>query len=145
LTLALIDLDHFKTVNDRFGHAGGDFVLKGFARRSRESLRSTDIFGRWGGEEFLVVMPGTTLDIALLTLERVRALALEIQLPGSVGLRVSLSAGLATNEEDVKSLDDIIARADAALYRAKNDGRDLVRIADESYRTASTGVRRAMR
>ena len=120
-------------------------MLKEFARLGRESLRASDIFGRWGGEEFLLVMPGATLDLALVSLERLRTLALGIELPATgAGMRVSLSAGLATNEEDVKSLDEIIARADAALYQAKNEGRDLVRIAEESYRTASTGVRRAM-
>ena len=146
LTVAVIDLDHFKAINDRCGHAAGDHVLKEFAKLGRECLRTSDIFGRWGGEEFLLVMPQTTLDLALVSLERLRTLALEIALPATgAGLRVSLSAGLATNEEDVKSLDDIVARADAALYKAKDEGRDLVRIADESYLAASTGVRRAMR
>ena len=146
LTVAVIDLDHFKTINDRCGHAAGDHVLKEFARLARESLRASDIFGRWGGEEFLLVMPRTTLDLALVSLERLRTLAAGILLPASgAGMRVSLSAGLATNEGNVGSLDDIVARADAALYKAKHDGRDLVRIADEGDRLASTGARRTMR
>ncbi len=146
LTAAIIDLDHFKSINDRCGHAGGDKVLKDFARVCRGSIRNSDILGRWGGEEFLLVMPGTTLDVALVILERVRSRALGIALPATgAGLRVALSAGLATNEADVQSLDDLIARADAALYQAKEDGRNLVRVADESFATASTGVRRAMR
>jgi len=145
LTFALLDLDRFKTINDRCGHAAGDHVLKEFAKIGRNCVRATDIFGRWGGEEFLLVMPDTTLDTALVVLERLRAEALAIVLPASgVGLRVTLSAGLATTEENVSSLDDIVARADTALYRAKNQGRDLVRIAEESYQTASTGVRRAV-
>jgi diguanylate cyclase (GGDEF)-like protein len=145
VTVAVIDLDHFKVINDRCGHATGDTVLQQFAKLTREALRSSDICGRWGGEEFLLVMPDTTLDLALAILERLRAAALAIELPASsAGLKVSLSAGLATNEEDVSSLDQIVARADAALYQAKHQGRDLVRIADESYRTASTGVRRAI-
>jgi diguanylate cyclase (GGDEF)-like protein len=145
LTIAVIDLDHFKIINDRCGHAGGDIVLKEFARIGRECVRSSDLFGRWGGEEFLLVMPDTTLDIALVVLERLRSRAMDIELPASsAGMRVTLSAGLATTEENVRSLDDIVARADSALYKAKNQGRDLVRIADESYRTASTGVRRAV-
>jgi diguanylate cyclase (GGDEF)-like protein len=146
LTIAVIDLDHFKTINDHCGHAVGDHVLKEFARLGRESLRASDVFGRWGGEEFLVVLPDTTLDTALASLERLRILALDIQLPASGdGLRVSLSAGLATNEPDMKTLDEVIAQADAALYEAKDHGRDLVRIANESYQMASTGVRRALR
>ncbi len=146
LTLAVIDLDHFKTINDLCGHATGDYVLKEFARLSRDALRATDIFGRWGGEEFLLVMPETPLELALASLERLRTLALGIRLPGAgAGLRVSLSAGLATADQSVQSLDDLIARGDSALYKAKSQGRDLVRLSDEAYLTASTGVRRALR
>jgi len=145
LTAALIDLDHFKLINDRCGHAGGDQVLREFARLAREDLRETDTFGRWGGEEFLLVMPNTTLDVALAVVERLRAKALTIALPcAKADLRVSLSAGLATNEADAKTLDGLVARADAALYRAKNEGRNLVRIDEESFDSASTGVRRSL-
>jgi len=146
LTIGLIDLDYFKAINDRCGHAVGDYVLQEFARIGRESLRASDVFGRWGGEEFLVVLPDTTLDTALATLDRLRTAALAIELPASGGdLRVSLSAGLATNDVGAKTLDQVIADADTALYDAKQQGRDLVRIADESYRMASTGVRHALR
>ena len=146
LTLAVIDMDHFKIINDRCGHATGDFVLKEFARAGREVLRASDILGRWGGEEFLLVMPDTPLDLALSSLERLRTLVFGIPLP-AVGseLRVSISAGLATNEAGAKSLDELIARADAALYIAKNEGRDLVRVADENYLTSSTGTRLKLR
>jgi diguanylate cyclase (GGDEF)-like protein len=145
LTLALIDLDHFKIINDQCGHAGGDQVLRDFAGLSRETLRATDTFGRWGGEEFLLVMPDTTLDVALGVVERLRARALTIRLPSSdTLLRVSLSAGLATKETDVRSLDALVARADTALYRAKEEGRNLVRIDAVSFETASSGVRRAV-
>ena len=145
LTIAIIDLDHFKAINDRYGHAAGDHVLREFARTSSESLRDSDILGRWGGEEFLLVMTETTLEAALVSLERLRAQAIKIQLPSTDSdLHVTLSAGLAMNEHGVKSLDDIVARADAALYEAKNQGRDLVRIAHESYRTSATGTRRAL-
>ncbi len=146
LTVAVVDLDHFKSINDRFGHAGGDRVLQEFARVCRESIRAEDILGRWGGEEFLIVMPGASLDVALIALERVRALALHIELPSmSAGLRVCLSAGLASLEPNLKTLDELIARGDAALYRAKHEGRDLVRIADESLLEMSSGARRALR
>jgi diguanylate cyclase (GGDEF)-like protein len=146
LTLAVIDMDHFKVINDRCGHATGDLVLKEFARAGREALRDSDILGRWGGEEFLLVMPDTPLDLALSSLERLRTLVFGIALP-AVGseLRVSISAGLATNEAGARSLDELIARADAALYIAKNEGRDLVRVADENYLTSSSGTRRALR
>ena len=148
LTVAIMDLDHFKTINDRCGHAAGDHVLREFARVGRGSLRATDILGRWGGEEFLLILPDTTLDAALASVERLRALALAIQVPQSTAadpVRVTFSAGLATTAEGARSLDEIIARADAALYQAKNEGRDLVRIDRESYQIASTGVRRALK
>jgi diguanylate cyclase (GGDEF)-like protein len=148
LTVAIIDLDHFKSINDRCGHAAGDYVLREFARVSRGSLRTDDILGRWGGEEFLLILPDTTLDAALASVERLRALALSIQVSSSTAgepVRVTFSAGLATTAEGARSLDTIIARADAALYEAKNEGRDLVRIDQESYQTASTAVRRALR
>ncbi len=147
LTVAVIDLDHFKTINDRLGHAAGDHVLREFARVSRGSLRLGDTLGRWGGEEFLLILPDTTLDAALASVERLRVLALAIQVPCAdreMQVRVTFSAGLATTADGARSLDEIIARADAALYEAKNEGRDLVRIDRESYRTASTGVRRAL-
>ena len=145
LTLALIDLDHFKVINDRCGHAGGDQVLKEFARLSREVLRETDIVGRWGGEEFLLVMPGAALDTAMAVVERLRMIARTISAPGSgEPISVSLSAGLATNEANRHSLDALVARADVALYRAKHDGRNLVRIDVSSMDAASSGIRRAL-
>jgi diguanylate cyclase (GGDEF)-like protein len=146
MTVAVVDLDHFKSINDRCGHAAGDNVLRAFASVCRESIRSTDIIGRWGGEEFLIVMPGATLDVALIALERLRGLALRIKLPpAGVGLQVGMSAGLASLESNVKTLDELIARADAALYKAKHEGRDLVRIAVEDFDKASSGVLRALR
>jgi diguanylate cyclase (GGDEF)-like protein len=145
LVIAIIDMDHFKIINDRCGHATGDFVLKEFARVGREALRDSDTLGRWGGEEFLLVMPGATLEIAQASLERMRTLVFGIHLPTSgAGLRVSLSAGLAVSLRHGRSLDEMIARADSALYTAKNEGRDLVRVADESY-LSTTGIRRALR
>jgi diguanylate cyclase (GGDEF)-like protein len=146
VTIALIDMDHFKAINDRWGHATGDHVLKEFALIGREALRESDTLGRWGGEEFLLVMPETPLEFALSSLERLRALVFAIRLPSSgSGLRVSLSAGLATSDADTRSLDELIARADAALYVAKNEGRDLVRVARDDYMITSTGSRRALR
>jgi diguanylate cyclase (GGDEF)-like protein len=145
LTIAIIDMDHFKFINDRCGHATGDYVLREFARLGREAIRPEDTLGRWGGEEFLLIMPDATLDVALATLERLRTLVFGINLPPSgAGLRVSMSAGLANRDKQVRSLDELIARADAALYVAKNDGRDLVRVADEKFLTTG-GIRRVTR
>jgi diguanylate cyclase (GGDEF)-like protein len=143
LTLALIDLDHFKAINDEHGHAGGDQVLRDFARLSRDVLRDTDTFGRWGGEEFLLLMPDTSLDLALAVVERLRACARDIKLPaGGKELKVSLSAGLACTGPAPNSLDGLVALADAALYRAKDEGRNRVQIDAASVENASSGVRR---
>jgi len=146
LTVAVIDLDHFKSINDRCGHPAGDKVLQQFAQACRQAVRDYDIFGRWGGEEFLLVMPGAPLDIALIALERLRSLAAAIELPPTgAGLRVALSAGLASFDAEITTLDELIARADAALYKAKHEGRDLVRVDQASYDAASSGVRRQLR
>ncbi len=146
LTIALIDMDHFKVINDCCGHATGDYVLKEFARAGAEALRAGDLLGRWGGEEFLLVSPGSTLSVGMANIERLRTLMYRIHLPASgVGLRVSLSAGIAAFDADVKSLDELIARADKALYAAKSAGRDRVSIADRTQITGAHGARRAQR
>jgi diguanylate cyclase (GGDEF)-like protein len=148
LTIALIDLDHFKLINDACGHAVGDRVLKELATLSRAMLRDGEVLGRWGGEEFLMLLPAQPLDLALARVEALRAAALEIALPENAkaaGLRVSLSAGMATSYEGASSLDEIIARADVALYEAKKQGRNLVRVADESLQASTTAIRRALR
>jgi diguanylate cyclase (GGDEF)-like protein len=133
LTLALLDLDHFKRVNDRLGHAEGDRVLREFARQARTQLRASDILGRWGGEEFLLVMADCTLDQGLATLERVRdAIRAIAMVPGPAPEPLTLSAGLATNEDAAPTLEALVVRADAALYEAKNSGRDGVRVARKS-------------
>lgn len=146
LTVALLDFDHFKAINDSCGHAAGDHVLREFARLTPPALRAGDILGRWGGEEFLLVLPDCALDTGYAITERLRAIAVAIELPAGAGeLRVRLSAGLATNANSGHTLDEIVASADVALYEAKRGGRDGVRIAAESFRAASTGVHRALR
>lgn len=100
MTIALIDLDHFKSINDRYGHAVGDEVLKEFARLSRKVLRTSDTLGRWGGEEFLLILPDAAPDTAVATIYRMRSAMANIQLPETArGLQLSFSAGLATHQE----------------------------------------------
>ena len=95
---------------------------------ARDSIRPADILGRWGGEEFLLVLPNTTLDVALGLLDHLRLQAgLIAPAAEEAELHVSISAGLAMTSEEPCSLDEIVARADLALYEAKNSGRDLVR------------------
>ncbi|MDP9011486.1 MAG: GGDEF domain-containing protein [Pseudomonadota bacterium] len=144
VTIGLLDLDHFKNINDRCGHAVGDRVLTEFAELGRGLLRAGDVLGRWGGEEFLLVLPATALDAAVEATDRLRAAALRIELPESAGgLHVTFSAGLAT-DRGFRSLDQIIGSADAALYLAKNQGRNAVLIDQESLQSAATGVRLAL-
>jgi diguanylate cyclase (GGDEF)-like protein len=144
LSLALIDLDRFKVLNDQLGHATGDRVLKEFATLATTCLRPGDTLGRWGGEEFLLALPNTPLDKAMKFVDAMRERVADIKLPRA-DLRVSISAGIATTDSGASSLDEVLVRADVALYKAKNSGRDLVCYADESFQAASTGVRRALR
>jgi diguanylate cyclase (GGDEF)-like protein len=121
LTLALIDMDHFKDINDRCGHAAGDHVLQEFARAGREALRETDILGRWGGEEFLLLMPETPVELAVASLERLRTLVFGIRLPPTGSdLQVSLSAGLASFDDKSSSPSRISSRAPTPLCTVRS-------------------------
>ena len=122
LAVVALDLDHFKRVNDVHGHGTGDAVLQGVARAFTAALRPGDRLGRSGGEEFLAVLPGADPARAAAIAERLRA-SLE---PGVDGLRVRTSAGVAALQPADRRLQDLLARADAALYRAKDAGRDRV-------------------
>lgn len=122
--LAMIDVDHFKRVNDEHGHAVGDQVLRGFAQVARQALRVTDVVARWGGEEFLVLLPLTELSQAHVTLDRLRQRTSEARLvEGRPHLRVTISAGLAQHET-AELLEALLARVDQALYAAKASGRN---------------------
>lgn len=127
--LVLIDLDHFKQVNDRHGHAVGDEVLKCFARQAQEVLRGSELIARWGGEEFLLVLPETSTQGALVALERLRAGLARAQVPGAgADLRIAFSAGVTLLRSGEAAL-QAVHRADLALYEAKaaGRGRDVVR------------------
>jgi len=131
--VALVDLDHFKMVNDRYGHAVGDEVLQAVARRFESGLREGDWVARWGGEEFLFVMHGGTVDEAARVMERLAGQARSTPIQTSVGaISLSFSAGVAafgTNDDEILSM---LENIDHALYRAKADGRDQVRTAAQS-------------
>jgi diguanylate cyclase (GGDEF)-like protein len=128
-SLILIDIDHFKRVNDSCGHAAGDAVLAAFARHVRPLLRQGDFPGRHGGEEFILVLPMTDLQAALQLAERVRGELAAIELPElPQDCRVTASFGVAQLAPG-ESLDDWLARADRALYRAKESGRNRVEAA----------------
>lgn len=123
LSLALIDVDHFKSINDRFGHAGGDQVLVQMGRRLTTGLRADDRLGRWGGEEFVLVLDGVPRSEGLGLAERLRVAVAGH--PFEPGLVVTVSIGLAECRAD-DTPDRLLERADVALYRAKAAGRNRV-------------------
>lgn len=127
IALALIDLDHFKRLNDEHGHLVGDDVLRGVARHLQDSLRCSDAVFRIGGEEFLLILPGADAREARQRLDTICRELGSSPLPTRNGMRrVTLSAGLAVWPEQGRALDELLQAADAALYRAKADGRNRV-------------------
>ena len=129
LALMMLDIDFFKSINDSYGHDAGDDVLREFAVRMRKSIRGIDLACRYGGEEFVIVMPETDLHVAGMVAERLRrSIANEpfAVHKGDRRLDVTVSIGLSTLEQKGEPLSDVLKRADTALYRAKNDGRNRV-------------------
>ncbi|MGE5518114.1 MAG: GGDEF domain-containing protein [Bacteroidota bacterium] len=135
LALLALDLDHFKRINDQWGHAAGDMALKAFAATCRAALREPDILGRCGGEEFAVALPNTGLDGALVIAERLRRAveALSLPQPDAPPLTFTVSIGIAVADAGQNQPDDIaalLACADRALYASKEAGRNRVSIAE---------------
>ena len=129
LTLAVIDADHFKSLNDRHGHPSGDLVLRGIASILRDSFRQSDTVGRYGGEEFVVVLPETDGDAAWRKLESLRELvastAFAVAGHGEQ-VRMTVSAGLASFPDDGEDAAELFALADERMFQAKNEGRNRV-------------------
>ena len=124
--IALIDIDFFKSVNDRFGHDGGDAVLRTFADTARTQLRSADLLARWGGEEFLLMLPETDLEVAQRVLRRIADSVRTATIPGfDIRSDVTFSAGLVQRREG-EPFADTISRADKIMYAAKQAGRNRV-------------------
>jgi two-component system chemotaxis response regulator CheY len=133
LSIVLLDIDHFKDVNDTYGHPAGDTVLRQTAKKLSGAIRDTDLLGRYGGEEFLAVLAQTDLPGARKLAERIRT---EIEshvfdLGNGTNLRKTVSLGASTWNHGSDSADELIARADAALYLAKEGGRNRVVMAEE--------------
>jgi diguanylate cyclase (GGDEF)-like protein len=127
--VALIDLDWFKRINDGYGHPTGDEVLRTFAITMFANIRGIDRFGRYGGEEFLMVLPDTTQQGAIGTLDRLRAIIAELDWSAfSAGMSVTMSAGVTVLHVNENS-DNVLARADSALYAAKAQGRNRINTA----------------
>ena len=128
LTLAFIDLDNFKSVNDQFGHEAGDKVLREFAKSLNKKLRNSDSLLRWGGEEFLIIMPSTNLEQATKGIKRMQANGLGVRPDGSP---LTASIGLAERMVDqAADLDALLNTADQRMYLAKNAGRNQIRSTD---------------
>jgi len=128
LSLAMIDIDFFKKVNDTHGHAVGDDVLREVARLYRDSVRSTDLVARYGGEEFAVMMPETTMDDAAIFAEKIRSMIEATPIQTQAGpVTVTVSIGVASVPHSrIHSSKELIVAADKALYRAKRNGRNQV-------------------
>ncbi|NBC95194.1 MAG: diguanylate cyclase, partial [Deinococcus-Thermus bacterium] len=133
LSLAVVDVDHFKTLNDGFGHAVGDRVLREVAQRMVAALRDEDLVFRYGGDEFVALLPGTALAEAATVLERVRRRVRETPIDAGVEVRVYLSVGLACTADAPgdEVPHDLFERADARLLRAKRRGRDRLAADDQ--------------
>lgn len=134
LTVAMLDLDHFKRFNDDYGHEAGDAVLRTVGDLLRQSLRVGDIACRYGGEELVLILPGAMLAAARARLEHVRQAAMRLRLPyrGSQLPAITVSIGLAAAEPDEADAAALLGRADAALYRAKEQGRNRVIAASDA-------------
>jgi diguanylate cyclase (GGDEF)-like protein len=125
-SVAIIDLDHFKRINDRFGHPAGDEVLRAFAISVFANIRNIDKLGRYGGEEFLLILPDTAKNQAVRTLDRLRSIVSDLDWTAiSENLDLTMSAGICSVRR-ADSADDVLARVDLALYRAKDAGRNRV-------------------
>ena len=139
VTVALIDIDHFKAVNDNYGHLVGDIALRAIARTIREHLRSYDLAGRFGGEEFVVMLPQTTEADALAIAERLRShiavMAIPIGDEHGTCVRLTVSVGIAALDGTARELTDLLAAADSALYYAKENGRN------KTHAMAAVGLR----
>jgi diguanylate cyclase (GGDEF)-like protein len=133
VAVAMVDIDHFKQVNDTYGHLAGDAVLAGVAAALTGGLREYDLAGRFGGEEFSLLLPDTDTEEAVRVAERLRVIMSRIAIPaqGTDGqeAHITVSIGVAVLTSGVNDLTELLAAADAALYRAKRAGRNLVRLA----------------
>ena len=133
----MLDVDHFKRVNDTWGHVAGDAVLRELAQRIESQVRASDVAARYGGEEFVVLLPNTEASSAKLLAERIRETisGAPMDLPGGQTVTITVSIGIAgvqpsPADDDLKTVgDSLLARADVALYAAKSAGRDRVIVA----------------
>jgi diguanylate cyclase (GGDEF)-like protein len=134
LCIMMIDIDLFKTINDRFGHATGDDVIRSVAHLCRTEMRQGDIAARLGGDEFAMLLPNTSIEVAAELAERLRRRVATTEIP-NVGTAnaPSISIGVAQSTSGIRTLGDLMLRADTALYQAKRDSRNAVVCAGEHH------------
>ncbi|HNK62590.1 MAG TPA: PAS domain S-box protein [Anaerolineales bacterium] len=140
LAVMMFDIDHFKNINDTYGHATGDEVLKSVAQITRSELREADIFGRYGGEEFILLLPMTTAQQAFTLAERIRTQVAALRTPSDKGeVSITLSIGVIELNHSTKreTAEDIFRRADIAMYAAKATGRNCTVVLDSNLQTGS--------
>ena len=139
-----MDIDHFKNYNDLNGHLAGDELLKQLTELVLDETRAQDIFGRFGGEEFLLILPGRSSEIAVYVAEEIRQRIESHLFPYGheqpLG-KLTISSGVASKERLVQSSRDLLTAADAALYRAKQSGRNRVLVSQSSFTRAKPGSR----
>ncbi|CAN5260371.1 hypothetical protein BH23CHL9_BH23CHL9_13320 [soil metagenome] len=151
LTIAFIDLDHFKVVNDTYGHSVGDSVLRAVAEVFRTNTRDADFIGRYGGEEFVLILPETSVDEATNVVEKLRHLVLKLRVPSGSGddIAVSISIGVAGGHGSNLRVDEMLRDADAAMYSAKSLGRNqtyvFAEVDDESARIPRSPISKEAR
>ena len=126
LAVLMLDLDHFKRINDAHGHACGDLVLQQTTRAMHSALRTGDIVGRFGGEEFVVLLPGADLNQAMGAAERCRAAVQKMKIPNAPYVSVTASVGVAAFPEHGEALDELLKASDDAMYNAKANGRNRI-------------------
>lgn len=129
----MLDIDHFKKINDRYGHEAGDSILMQFVARMQQSLRQSDCLGRYGGEEFLILLPATDAQDAMEIAERLRKSSSDH--PYTLhkdSIWVTVSIGVASTQSNETTPEELIGRANQALYRAKHAGRNLSILWEES-------------
>ncbi len=130
-TLAILDIDFFKQINDRYGHTFGDAALQAFAKLLKENVRSGDVVARWGGEEFIILFPKTTSTVAVQVLERLQELCnYDLLVVNEQSVTLSFSAGVCECD-DARMIDELMKFADQALYEAKAEGRNLINLYKE--------------
>jgi diguanylate cyclase (GGDEF)-like protein len=132
LSVILFDIDNFKAVNDTYGHPAGDQVLRGMARICRDNLRQVDLFGRYGGEEFMALLPNTPISAARLAAERLRKIIAQTPMQSDRGqIFISASFGVAEIDDSCIDIDTLLQHADRAAYSAKFEGKNRVSIRNE--------------